>query len=595
MTEFLSLLKWLVFWPLFGSWILVLLLFLFLLIFGRNNQNKSSPNLQINTFSRFEIALIFYLFLIVFVIGIIAWVAPPNTWDSMAYHMSRVMHWIQNKSVDFFPTSILRQLHQNPWSEFAIMHFQILNDSDHFANFIQWFSMVGSLMGVSLLAKEFGAKNRGQIFAAVACATIPMGILQGSSTQTDYVVSFWLVCLVYFVIHFNKKADLLNAYGIGAALGLGILTKATMYIYAIPFLVWVTLYSIKIREVKRMRFIVLALFISFLLNFGHYARNNDLYHNPIGPGGESNNMVYANEEFTFSTATSNILRNIGLHLGTPFSQVNSTVDNAIFLMHKYIGISPDDDRTTWLGQEFHTPYLSTNEDIAGNLIHFILISVLLFLYLIQRSKDIDTTVYILSILFGFLLFCVYLKWQPWNSRLHLPLFVLFSTFIGLRISNLRHERTGNLLMIMLLMMALPWVFFNTSRPLLGKNSIFTTSRIQQYFSNRPSIAKSYLASTQVLSEWNCSDLGLIIGVDDWEYPLWVLLREKTVGAVHLEHVSVTNISKRKYGEIHVSKFTPCAIFTLQTDLPSEISIGANVYLQEWSYDSVTIYKRALNP
>ena len=36
----------------------------------------------------------------------------------------------------------------------------------------------------------------GQILSAVICATIPMGILEGSSTQTDYTTSFWLVCFV---------------------------------------------------------------------------------------------------------------------------------------------------------------------------------------------------------------------------------------------------------------------------------------------------------------------------------------------------------------------------------------------------------------
>ena len=34
----------------------------------------------------------------------IALTAPPNTWDSMTYHMSRVWHWAQNQTVSHYPT-----------------------------------------------------------------------------------------------------------------------------------------------------------------------------------------------------------------------------------------------------------------------------------------------------------------------------------------------------------------------------------------------------------------------------------------------------------------------------------------------------------
>jgi hypothetical protein len=94
------------------------------------------------------------------VIGVIAVVAPPNTWDGMSYHMARVAHWIQDQSVRHFSTSYLPQLYQMPWAEFAITHLQILSGSDIFANCVQWGGMAGSLIGVSwlagLLALQFG-------------------------------------------------------------------------------------------------------------------------------------------------------------------------------------------------------------------------------------------------------------------------------------------------------------------------------------------------------------------------------------------------------------------------------------------------------
>ena len=109
---------------------------------------------------------------------LIALVAPPNNWDSMTYHMARVVHWIQNRSVAHYPTHITRQLYSAPWAEYAIMHLQILSGGDRFANLVQWCALCGSTVGASLIAKEFGASGRVQVLAAVITATIPMGILQ---------------------------------------------------------------------------------------------------------------------------------------------------------------------------------------------------------------------------------------------------------------------------------------------------------------------------------------------------------------------------------------------------------------------------------
>src|SRR5262245_29168670 len=67
------------------------------------------------------------LVLITALTSVTAFASPPNTYDSMTYHMSHVVHWIQDHNVSFYPTHIPRQNFQNPWAEFAIMHFQILS------------------------------------------------------------------------------------------------------------------------------------------------------------------------------------------------------------------------------------------------------------------------------------------------------------------------------------------------------------------------------------------------------------------------------------------------------------------------------------
>jgi 4-amino-4-deoxy-L-arabinose transferase-like glycosyltransferase len=100
--------------------------------------------------------------------------------------------------------------------------------------------MLGSLVGVSLIAQQLGGPPHSQVLATVVCTTIPMGILQASSSQTDYVVAFWLVCLVYFlgrlVRHRGSKHHSVDMLCVGASLGLAVLTKPTAYFIALPFI-----------------------------------------------------------------------------------------------------------------------------------------------------------------------------------------------------------------------------------------------------------------------------------------------------------------------------------------------------------------------
>jgi RsiW-degrading membrane proteinase PrsW (M82 family) len=60
-----------------------------------------------------------------------------------------------------------------------------------------------------------------------------------------------------------------------------------------------------------------------------------------------------------------------------------------------------------------------------------------------------------EIISAFLIFCFYLKWQPWANCLHLPLFVLWSALCGTIIGLSEHTRTMSAVMIALLLALFP--------------------------------------------------------------------------------------------------------------------------------------------
>ena len=86
--------------------------------------------------------LLFIFFIIILPLFLLAIFIPPNNWDSMAYHLPRVEHWIQNKNIYPYPTNIVRQVLTSPLSEYMIANFQILSSTDAFSNLVQFGSFI---------------------------------------------------------------------------------------------------------------------------------------------------------------------------------------------------------------------------------------------------------------------------------------------------------------------------------------------------------------------------------------------------------------------------------------------------------------------
>ena len=121
----------------------------------------------------------------------------PTTPDAMSYHIPRVMTWIQNSNVNFFPTPDQRMLFMPPFNGFLGTHLYLIFQNDYLFNFIQWFSMFFTMITVTMIVNEIGGNLRTQILSAFFLVTLPMGILQSTSTQTDYVITFWFLSFYF--------------------------------------------------------------------------------------------------------------------------------------------------------------------------------------------------------------------------------------------------------------------------------------------------------------------------------------------------------------------------------------------------------------
>ena len=382
------------------------------------------------------------------VILLVALAAPPNNWDSMTYHMARVAVWMQEGSIHHFPTATLTQLFHPPLAEWNILHLQILSGGDRFANTVQWFALLGCGIGASLLARELRQDFRVQVLAAVIAVTLPTGLLQGSSTQNDLIVAFWLLAFALLAIRYLRAPGAGRLLLCGLALGFALLTKGTTYAVAPPLAAMLLLYGIiRLRRRKGTGYrpygrlagaaaVILA--VALLLNTGHYARNQEPFGHPLATPGLSS----LNEPMNLSAMYVNLVRNSAAHWGVPSYRINAFTLAAV---RKFFGDTIDNVPGTHNVQNFFRTGIafSKHEDTAGNFLHFWLLAAALTGVLLFRKRlqpGALTVCLALAVILGALAFSGILKWETGNTRREVALFMLGAPVVAVFVASLASSR-----------------------------------------------------------------------------------------------------------------------------------------------------------
>jgi hypothetical protein len=231
--------------------------------------------------------------------------------------------------------------------------------------------------------------------------------------------------------------------------------------------------------------------------------------------------------------------------------VNQLLERTVVAVHRGLGIDPNYPQTTYGTTRYSVRQTSNGEDTAGNPLHFaLLVGVAVVVVASRRYRRSPLLPYLLCLVAGFLLFSLLLRWQPWNSRLMLPLFVLASAVAGSVLGDLPRRLPMAALAIGLTLAATPWLAANRSRPLVASAaletspSILATSRTEQYFAKRPKLEAPYRSAAALITARGARRVGLISHEDGWEYPLWVLLGSGGRPTPVIEHTGVGNVSAR---------------------------------------------------
>jgi hypothetical protein len=410
--------------------------------------------------------ILFYFVGLVYLIPLLflAVYAPPNNTDSVNYHLARGVFWLQNQNVAHFPTVYIQQLYHNVFSEYILLHIMALTGlEDYFVNLVQWLAMLGSVFTIGLVGKWFGFGIRIQFFLSVLQLTLPIGILESTTTQNDYIANFLFLAFLYFGLSL-LKGKTKPVFWLALALALGGFNKYTVFLFGFPICVWIGVELLKkypFNYSLRVFFVALGMLVLIFTPF--FKRNYDLFGNVLSStkGTPLFTEEVATERFCAGCVASVTLKNLTAHLGLPFQSYNDQIDKAVAKVHRWLDVpinGPD------LNVDAYFTRFAIQEDMSHNPWHFVLICIGA-IWLIFQKKQRDFKLLLICAFTGFVLFSALIKYQIYNTRVIMPFFSMGFLWTGLMMSQL-DKKWRAVTMGAFLLAGLPYVYTNYNKGLL---------------------------------------------------------------------------------------------------------------------------------
>lgn len=485
-----------------------------------------------------SLLLILTLFLLTFIQGFFS---VPNTTDSMVYHLPRVMYWVQEKTLQ---QDVIRNLHDfmAPFAEYILLHLYFIGGGDRLLFFSQWVAYVAMVILSSVIAEKLGASKKIKVLTALFVATLPIAVMQASSTQVDMTVTILVMISTYIALILFDRITIKNAILFGLTLGLGVSTKATFFTFMVIPLGLVLFALIKSHWKDSLK-IILGGIVALIMPVRFMYQNFNLFGNVLGPFNKGSSLT--NENLNIVTLFSNLIRNTMIHIPIPFftNQAQKFIED----LHKIMGILINASQTTCCDFKFNViPILYPQEDIVSNTFHLLLILItIIFIIKKEAIKNrLLVLIYMLSLL-SIVVFSLVLKWQPFHSRLQIPFFVVGTISSVLILSKFKESLyilKGTL--VLSVSLAILLIFLNVSRPFISytlfydkiksfsfplssiPQSFFIKPREQQYFNARYYWYLPYKGIIEILTkqQFKNSDTISFDLPDGFEYPLWVLMK-----------------------------------------------------------------------
>lgn len=541
---FWSLVGQLVYLTLAGSYLLLDACMLFLIFYKRKLKLSfkwriSSPLLWLCLLGLFGIVLRYAL------------KSVPYNWDSMTYHLARIANWEQNRSVFPYATHIERQIASPVLGAYVNLFVYILGGKhDSLLNLLQCLSYGSNGIILYGIARRLGVSEKTAFLAPLLYMGTPIALAEATTTQVDNFATLWFLCFLYFLLPFvtgKRKLERDRETGkviffAALALSFGYLAKPSVCFGAAVFLCW--LLMVEIREKAEVRVLLSygalgACIVAVLLSPGVFI--NLLAFGSISHEGVGARQLVGSLKPQYLTV--NFFKNFTFNFAS--EKIEATriyIEKFLYALADLFRINLNDPAISEDGGIFTFPdFPALSCDVALNMFVAVaaLLSMLWFLVRYKKQKK-ETKGFVWFAALSWLLFCCVLRWERFINRYMITYLALLSVMIVLQTEEIRKKGSRFIYGIICSILVIGSLF-NYGKEINYLRTLAPYSPERGYFAYHPYNRQEYPALSDAVKATGGQKIGLILGADSFEYPIWRMLDDKDY---EIRHIMVKNQTKK---------------------------------------------------
>ncbi|MDB9311797.1 hypothetical protein PN462_01690 [Spirulina sp. CS-785/01] len=455
----------------------------------------------------------------------------PYNWDSLAYHLPRVMYFIQHQSTDFFEASYWPQVIHPVYSSYLNIAFYFLGD-ERLMNLVQFFAGLAASLAVVGITLIFTNKIIVSVLSACVFLNLSQVILQMTSNQNDLLMASGLGISVYFILLWFRDRSLTHAFlaSLPFALALGMKASALLYIPSLLFLV--LFFFIKTKSFKKSQYLlILPLLMLIVFLTSGYAQNYAKFGHPVGSEAVIKEHAYTENSLpqrvqfgleNMVRYSSHFIALDGLPGHPLIVKLHQGAKQVFLFPFQQIGINLNNSNNSREDFIIAPPYSS--EDVAFWGLLGVPIWLTVFSSLWFKPFRPFFPLAVAAILF-FVTQSFAGPYDPWRGRYFISCAV-FAVPTTSPVWSWRNNWFNLLLSLLLIITALASVStlaFRFNRPLIpyeGQKSVLQMTRLEQMMVHRETLYQPFQRIYQWLDRHPDLPLYTVLPGDFYEYPLF---------------------------------------------------------------------------
>jgi 4-amino-4-deoxy-L-arabinose transferase-like glycosyltransferase len=463
-------------------------------------------------------------------------VVHANNNDSLAVHLARIGYWLQFGSFKPWDTANYYQISYPFNAQVQMLWTILLSGTDQLVEFVQWFSAVFAVIAIVGVGTLLGFTRKQSLFSGLIWASLPLILLQSTTTQNDLISASVVIIGIYFLYlgikRQNTSAMILSGLALGIALGI----KQTVFFILPGLAITLVLIYVKYKQqvIKLLLYFLVASFCSLLI-FGSYIYISNFIHfdNPFGPS----EFVDENLNFKEESVTVALAVNASRYLyqsvdptGLPmkfkddFVRIKEKIFSKMFAL---LNIAVESDTSISHNRFSLSDIPIVHEDVAWfGLLGFMLIilSIIEVVKSIKQRNVFSLGLFIIAF-FSFVSVIVFrTKWTPYQGRYMITSMTCLAPFFSRTYFKGEKQRRSFLKFIIVLLIiafsitSMATVMINNAgKPIRNLRTVLFGDRLAHYKFQGGYLVKVVSFVNDYVPE--NATLGLAIG-RSWEYPFF---------------------------------------------------------------------------